>query len=307
MILIKKLMLFMAACLLLAGCHEQGTSNGEFRETAFDAGKSVPAGKSGNVLTLKLVVNDTYCKKTACACIQNLAAREYEAVVAKLKNDFNIDLRLTYLMEEKDLEGKLKSGQFDGAICKPWFAFRLMPAGNYRFTRVADILDPFENGLLGGMFIVKKESPLTKPSDISGKILAMGQDDSFEKYHLPMALLDSSGIKPATIVRKSICSEGINMLLDNQADVAVISDYALIASCAVDFAKEDAFRTIWKTSDIPLCSVILDLNRVGRKDAARLQAALLTISGKNCPESFTSNGFVKPVPWTPKPYKAHQN
>jgi hypothetical protein len=294
---------FVAACLLLAGCSGNRPSPGSFSETAFQSGKNVSAEKGRETLTLRLAVNDTYCKKTACSCIENLAAREYGEVLAKLRQDYNIDLTLTYCMEEEKLEGMLKSGKFDGAICKPWFAFRLMPAGNFRFTRVADVLDPFDNGLLGGMFIVKKESPVTKPEDIAGKILAMGKEDSYEKYHLAMAMMDSAAIKPARIIRKSVCSEGINLLLDNQAEVAVISDYALIASCAVDFAKEDAFRTIWKTADIPLCSVILDLNRVGKKDVARLQAALLAIAGKECPGSFASNGFVKPIPWTPKPYK----
>ena len=294
--------LLIAASLCLAGCNGQRRSSGVFRETAFEFNKSIPAGSGKEPLTIHLVVNDTYCKKTACACIQNLAAREYEEVVTKLKRDFNIDLRLTYCLEEKELEGMLKSGRYDGAICKPWFAFRLMTTGDFRFTRVADVLDPFDNGLLGSMFIVKKESLLTKPADIAGKILAIGQDDSYEKYHMAMALLDKEGIKPSKIFRRSICSEGINMLLDNQADVAVVSDYALIASCAVDFAKPDAFRTILKTADSPLCSVILDLNRVKNRDAARLQAALLAIAGKNCPESFASNGFVKPIGWIPEPY-----
>lgn len=296
-------MIVFAACLFLAGCNGKRPLSKEFGETAFGYNKNVRAGKASETLTLRLAVNDTYCKKTACACIQNLASREYDEVIARLRRDYNIDLRLTYCMEEEDLEGMLKSGKYDGAICKPWFAFRLMPSGDFRFSRIADVLDPFENGLLGGIFIVRKESPVQKPADINGRILAMGQEDSYEKYHMAMDLLNKESVKPGKVIRKSICSEGINMLLDNQADVTVISDYALIASCAVDFADKDAFRTIWKTADIPLCSVILDLNRVKKAGAARLQAALLALSGKNFPESFASKGFVKPIPWKPKPFE----
>ena len=297
----------LTACLIMAGCKENRSSSGAYKETAFEYRKNVQAVKLSKTLTLRLVVNDTYCKKTACQCIQNLASREYEELTAKLRRDYNINLELSWCMDEKNIEGMLKSGKFDGAICKPWFAFRLMPAGNFKFSRIADLFDPFENSLLGGIFIVRKDSPVQKPSDINGKTIAIGQDDSYEKYHLALAMLDQAGIKPDKVIRRSICSEGINMLLDNQADVAVISDYALIASCAVDFAEEDAFRTIWKTSDTPLCSVILDLNKVSKADAAKLQVALLAISGKKCPESFASSGFVKPMSWIPEPYKGKSN
>ncbi len=260
------------------------------------------AGCRTKPLTLRLAVNDTYCSATACACIQYLASREYEEVAEILRDKYDIGLELVYCLEESDLEDSIRSGNFDGAICKPWFALRNMQAKGMKPERVADVLDPFDNGLVGGIFIVKKESPLMSPEDINGKVLTMGEENSYEKYHLAMRQLKEKGIQPSRITRKSGCTEGINALLDNEADVAVISDYALIASCAVDFAGEDTFRTIWKTEDIPLCSVVVNLKRVGRGDAARLQKALLEISEKSIPESFASKGFIKPIPWNPKPF-----
>lgn len=254
-------------------------------------------------VTLRFAVNDTYCKATACQCIHYLASREYEEVVTILKDDYDISLDLVYCLEESDLEDSIRTGHFDGAICKPWFALRQMPAKGMKFERIADVLDPFDNGLLGGLFIVWKDSPLTGPEDINGRIIAIGDESSFEKYHMALTQMTEQGIQPGMIIRKQACTEGINALLDREAEVAVISDYALVATCAADFAEEDAFRTIWKTGDIPLCSVVLDLKRVSRKDAARLQSALLEISGEKIPESFASKGFIKPVPWSPKPYQ----
>ena len=191
---------------------------------------------------------------------------------------------------------------FDGAICKPWFAFQFQSEKGMKLKRVADILDPFENNLLAGAFIVRKESSIKKPKDINGKVVVIGQNNSYEKYHSVMHLLDKNNIQPKKIKNVSACTEGINALLDNVADVAVISDYALIASCAADFAEEDAFRTVWQTEDMPLCSVILDLNKVNPKNAARLQSALLDISKKKIPESFFSQGFVKPMSWMPQTF-----
>ncbi|MFH0761027.1 MAG: PhnD/SsuA/transferrin family substrate-binding protein [Bacteroidota bacterium] len=270
--------IFISACLVFTGCRPKA-------------------------VTMRLAVNDTYCKATACLCIQDLASREYEEVVGMLRDDYDISLELVYCMEESDLEDSIRSGHFDGAICKPWFALRHMPVKGMRFERITDVLDPFDNGLLGGIFIVRKESSLMGPEDINGRIIAIGEENSYEKYHLALSQMEEKGIRPEKIIKKSVCTEGINALLDREADVAVISDYALVASCAADFAEENAFRTIWKTGDIPLCSVVLDLKRVSRKDAARLQSALLEISEEKIPESFASKGFIKPVPWKPKPYK----
>lgn len=270
--------IFISVCLILAGCRPEPVS-------------------------LRLAVNDTYCKATACECIHYLASREYEEVVEMLKDRYDISLELVYCLEESDLEDSIRSGHFDGAICKPWFAMRLMPDRNMKFQRIADVLDPFDNSLLGGLFIVRKESPLATPEDINGKVIAIGTENSYEKHHMALAQMDDLGIRPGKIISKAVCTEGINALLDREADVAVISDYALVATCAADFAEEGAFRTIWKTGDIPLCSVVLNRKRVSRKDATRLQAALLEISEERIPESFASKGFVRPVPWSPKAYQ----
>lgn len=288
-------------CLLLSSCENSG-GRGTIGETAFRGElPDNPAGFS-EPLSLRLVVNDTYCTTTACECIHFLASREYEELLQILKKDYKIDLELVYVIDEYYLEDSILTMKFDGAICKPWFVYQYLDKTDIKPTRIVDILDPFVNGYLAGTFIVKKNSPIMEPSDINGKTLVIGEENSFEKYHSVMNKLKDAGIKPKKIKSVSACTEGINALLDNVAEVAVISDYALVASCAVDLAEEDAFRTLWQTEDIPLCSLVLDLNKVKKKDAARLQAALLEISGKNIPESFASKGFIKPMPWNPKPY-----
>jgi ABC-type phosphate/phosphonate transport system substrate-binding protein len=157
------------------------------------------------------------------------------------------------------------------------------------------------------MFIVKKDSPIKTLTDINGKSLVAGQYDSYEKYHLALSMLEKNGITPNLITNKASCTECINALLDNQAEVAVISDYALTASCAVDFAKPDAFITIGRTEAIPLCSVILDMSKISEQDALRFRNALLEISGNKAPKSLLSNGFVLPAKWTPSVYIKQNN
>jgi len=75
-------------------------------------------------LELKLTVNDIYCMDTACSCVHDVAARTYPATLEKLKADYGIDLQLVYFSEPYQLEDAIASGEYDGALCKPWYALR---------------------------------------------------------------------------------------------------------------------------------------------------------------------------------------
>ena len=147
----------------------------------------------------------------------------------------------------------------------------LTPGTNLKFKRIVDLLDINNNQWLTGIFIVKKDSQLNTIKDIDGRVLVAGQKDSYEKYHLPFALLEKEKVVPSKVINKASCLECINVLMDGDADVAIISNYSLTASCAVDVAKPEDFRKIGETEQIPLCSVIIDLSRVPEADALRLQ------------------------------------
>lgn len=296
--------LIITACTLFASCNnsEEKALN-LYEETAFVPSEGLESSTSDSILSISLAINDTYGLNTACSCIGDLATREYGELQEILLTKYNIDLQISYFIEEFYLKDTLKSKQYDGTICKPWLAISLIPETGIQFKRIADLLDPNNNQWLKGIFIVEKDSHITEIKDITNRILVAGQQDSYEKYHSPFKTLDNMKITPLQIISKSGCTECINALLDNQADVAIISDYALTASCAVDIAHPDDFRTIYETETMPLCSVILDMSKVSDANALRLQKALLEISGDNAPASLLSRGFVLPVSWIPVPYK----
>ncbi|MCZ4695958.1 phosphate/phosphite/phosphonate ABC transporter substrate-binding protein [Ancylomarina euxinus] len=283
-------------CLVLMAC----SSNKN--ETAFQPTSNLKASSADQTLTINLAVNDTYCKQTACACIHDIAAREYFDIQKRLKTDYNIDLKLSYFMESYEMEDAMKAKKFDGVICKPWTAFMLNEDYNIKYRRVADVLDAFNNQWLTGVFLVRKDSDIHCLEDIKGQTLVAGQEDAYEKYHSPFRLLDEKGIQPGRVYQKASCLECINELMDKNTDVALVSDYVMKASCAVDVASEDDFRIIGETEKIPLCSVIMDMAKISEADALRLQNALLAVSGKKSEESLLSDGFVKPASWIPNPY-----
>jgi phosphonate transport system substrate-binding protein len=152
-----------------------------------------------------------------------------------------------------------------------------------------------------GMVVVPVASPIKSLADLQGKRVAFGQPDSYEKHHAPLIQLASQGVKPASGSYFSSCGENLDALMGGTVDAAVISSYALTASCAVDFAKPEDFRVIARTAEMPLTSILVDLNKVPAAAATRLQQALLAVSGDKVPADLTGKGFVAPVSWRPVP------
>ncbi len=263
---------------------------------AFLSGCSTPPAAP---LVLRLAVNDIYCMDTACSCVHDVAARTYPQTLEKLKAEQGIDLQLVYFTETYQLEDAIASGEYDGALCKPWYALRHEKEAGANFRRIADVLDPNNNRWLTGIFVVPADSPIQTLEDLTGKHLYIGQADAYEKHQAAKRILEQRGIVPAKIDTNASCSENVGVLLDEEADAAVLSDYSLSADCAVDFASPEDFRILEHTERIPLTSLILDMNKVGKADADRLQKALLALSGKGAPETLLGNGFVEPAPWNP--------
>lgn len=291
-------------CMCVAGCSTTSPSITTVgNETAFLPAEGIAAPKSQSVLTLTLAVNDTYCKDTACECVHAVARRRYVGLQKLLKSKYNIELKLVYFVEPYDMEKKLIAQVYDGVICKPWSAFMHVPKYGMKYRRIVDVLDINNKQWLTGLFMVKKDSPVKSLADITGKRLVAGQPDAYEKYHSPLHMLREKGVKPSKLYEKASCIECIGELLDNKADVAIVSNYVMTATCAVDIAKPSDFRIISETEKMPLTSVILDFNKVGEADALRLREALLALSGVNAPKDFASKGFVAPARWSPKAYR----
>ena len=293
---VKRTVSVLCLMLLFSGCAIFDSQ--PFSETAFSSKESAADDKE--TLDITLAVHDPYCKETACSCVHEVASRQYKDVLAKLKKEHNINLKLVYFMEPYVMEKELVKQKYDGVICKPWMAYIHVPEYRIPYKRIVDVLDPENNQWLTGVFMVKKDSLIVEWADISGKTLVMGQKDAYEKYNSPLALMKETGTQCSNIINKASCIECIGELLDGNADVAVVSDYVMSASCAVDIAKPENFRILGATEKIPLTSVILDMSKVNEKDALRLQKALLAVSGKKSPESMLSKGFVLPASWTPE-------
>jgi ABC-type phosphate/phosphonate transport system substrate-binding protein len=275
-------------------------------ETAFlpDAALAAAAAADRQPLVLKIAVNDIYCRKTACDCISEIATREFDGVLAELRTREQVTLEFTYFMEVFDLDQAIQAKRFDGVLCKPWTALRFAAQTGANYRRVADLLDPDNHATMTGMWLVPVASPIRSLADLQGKRVALGQADSYEKHQAPLQMLAAGTIKPREQVCFSSCGENLDALMSGKVDAAVISSYAFTASCAVDYAKPEDFRVIANTPAMPLTSLLVDLNKVPPAAAARLQAALLAVSGDKVPADLCGKGFVKPASWQPAPAAA---
>ncbi len=257
--------------------------------------------KSGSKMTVTLGVNDIYCVDSACKCVHDVAARTYRDLQRQLADTAGIELKIIYYPDTISLEKAVIAGGLDGFICKPWLALWFGRAAGRDFQRIADIADPNNNRWLTGIAVVKADSPFKNLRELNGKNITIGQADSFEKHFAAFALFENTGVKPGKINEKSSCIENIGELIDGKCDAIVISDYAITADCAVDFAKPEDFRTIAVTEKIPLTSVMLDTKKISPEKSVKLKNALLACSGTNIPKSFLGPGFLEPSPWQPAP------
>ncbi len=285
----------------LACCFVTLSSAEPTAETALLPSSDAPKAdaKDSSRLVLKIAVNDIYCRKTACDCIAEIATRDYAGVLAKLEKDHQITLVPTYYLDVFDLEKAILAGTHDGVICKPWTAYHLSKKSGADFKRVADIRDPQDKAMMTGHFVTTSKSSIKSLEDLKGKRIAFGQKDSYEKNQSPLQMLAAKNIKPGECFFFNSCGENLDSLMNGKVDLAVVSSYALTASCAVDFAKPEDFKTIAETPEMPLTSVMLDMHKVSTTAAIALQKALLEISGEQTPKDLLGKGFVMPVSWKP--------
>lgn len=255
-------------------------------------------------ISLTIGVNEIFCKKTACKCVHHVATRTYDSLQKRLKDKYDIDLKLNYYPEDTfTLHKDIAAGKLDGALAKPWSILKHARESGRDFRRVVDLQGPRGMATVCGVVVVKRDSAIHDWPDLKGKRIALGDADGYEKHHAALALLKSHGIepKPADLTEFSGCTECIGAILDGKADAAIISDYAFDADCLVDIAKKEDFHVLGVTKTaIPQTSLLLDVGRVSPDVAQRLRQALVELAGDaDLKESLLGDGFTAPAPWSP--------
>lgn len=259
----------------------------------------------GEPITLTIGVVDPLCRESACACVVEDAERSYQGLQLSIEQTTGITLAFKYYDDLLLLERDVKAGKLEGMICKSWPGMLMGRDAKRKFERLADITKPKGKIGLRGSFIVLADSPLKSLEDLKGKRIAFGQANNYEKHYSAFRTLERLGIElTADHDEFFTCSESALALLEQRADSAVISDYALDYGCITIVSEKSAFRIIGQTDEqLPFTSLFLDTNKVKIEDRLLVQAALLKITGKNIPPDLYTKGWIKPLPWKPKELK----
>jgi len=258
----------------------------------------------GGLLRILVGVNEPYCRKTACACVEFAARRDLEPLRRKLRERFGIDLEWRYYPGDLfELQRHVREGRLEGALAKPWPILKCARESGRDWRRVADLPGPGGSADLRGIAVVPKDSPVRAWADLEGRRLAIGQADAYEKHHAALELLRRQGLDPdrLRLLEFSSCLENIGAILDGKADGAVVSDYSFEADCLVDVARREDYRVLGRTEPpIPLVSLMVDLGRVPEGAARRLRRALLELRGDpELREPLLGDGFLPARPWSP--------
>jgi ABC-type phosphate/phosphonate transport system substrate-binding protein len=249
---------------------------------------------------LVIGVNEPICKQTACSCVADLAIRSYAGLIAHVRQAADIELEFKYYEEPLLLQRELNAGRLDGLVVKAWMGLCFAKEAGLACTRLADITLPKgEPQELFGLFIVPKESPLKQLADLQGKRLVLGPTNAYEKSYLVEETLRAAKLA----VNKSVvfkCQNAAVELIEQRADAAVISSYALAYGCINVVADPKEFRVIGETKRrIPFVTFMV-ADKVAPALRARLQKALLELKGDKVPADLLSAGVIPPLPWTPE-------
>lgn len=251
-------------------------------------------------VVIKIGVSDPLCARCACECIAKNAKRAYDGMQKYVNEKSGILMQFSYYEEIALMERDINAGKLDGIICKTWTGMLLPGKSGRKFERIADILRPESEKQLTGVFVVLKDSPVKRLEDINGKILALGRNNDYEKHYLAFKTLKRHNIKVDDKSQQFFtCKEAALALLENRADVAVISNYALDFGCIVVVGNPKDFRIIGETDEqIPFTSLFLE-TKVNAGTREKLKEVLLSISGSNVPADLFSRGWIEPLKWAP--------
>lgn len=251
-------------------------------------------------ITLKIGVNDPLAKKSACDCAWDLANREYEPMIAKIEEETGIKLEFDYHGDASSLAQDITAGKYDGAVCKTWSGMVWNRDGQRKLLRIADLTRKSGKSELFGTFVTLKKGPIKGFEDIEGKRVIMGGKDGFEKHFLAKKTFKEKNISPKSTEESPACMTSLLELHDGKADVAVISDYAMITSCASSVLPVEDFKILGNTTEsTPFVSFFIS-EKIPENVRKNLQKILLDMTGRDLPENLNCPGWVKPQKWEPK-------
>ncbi len=202
---------------------------------------------------LRVVVSDPLAAELACDCVAGYAQRRYDALARFLQVQLKRPVKIIFT---ETLTSPLvkQAGGFDLAIGK--YSEVLVDAKKIKadLRPVALLTDKKGLVTLQGLFVARADDKAARIMDLKGRSILFGPEDADEKNAAALNSLEAFGVTyPEGEVPKIVpsCSTAAMAVVDKEADIAVVSSYAmpLLEGCGTIDAG--ALKIIGRTNPVP--------------------------------------------------------
>jgi outer membrane protein assembly factor BamB/ABC-type phosphate/phosphonate transport system substrate-binding protein len=226
---------------------------------------------------LQIVVMDPLSDQLACDCVAGYAQRKYDALAAFLEEELSRPVGMVYA-ESLLLPNVRRLDSVDLVIGK--FSEAVADARRTELpVRPIAMLSGNDGSVTqAGLFVVRADDAAKSIEDIKNYRVLLGPVESDEKHSAALATFEAFDLPLADKVStSSSCNSAALAVVEKDADVAVISSYAmpLLEGCGT--VDKGALRILDRTDPVPFIAVFAT-DQIDDNSAQEIRAALVKLA-----------------------------
>lgn len=251
---------------------------------------------------LRIVVTDPTCVQLAPDSLKSRTSRDYAALGAFLTKKLDRPVEVLYrntlgnTLDSPDASVDLIIGRASAVSFE-------QTHGDRDVRPVARLTDSQGDSEIWGLFVVRAMSPAQALGDLADHRILFGPPRDVERHADALAALAENSVAPVPPLQiVQDCAEAIAAIVKSDADVAVLSSYALpLLEDSPDF-KKGTLRVIGQTARRPFIAVFATKRVSPTSERAIHDALLSVVEDPNVPAALGSKSAF--VEWTQAPAAA---
>ena len=243
---------------------------------------------------LRLVVMDPLCDRLACDCVKGYAQRKYDKLCTYLEKQLGREVLVAYGENLADII-RDSPAKADLIIGKQGVVIFDAARAKITVRPIARLTDKTGSTDLTGLFVVRQNDPAKNIEQLKGYKILFGREYNAEKSAAAVAALKTENVPvPRQITRSPSCSTAALAVVEEEADAAVISSYAMALLEGCDTIDRGALRVVGKTAGVPFMTVFATGNVNRQTEEAIIRALLAVKNNKQLLTQMESKaGFLK--------------
>jgi len=257
-------------------------------------GSEGPAHESSTPPRLRIVAMDPLSNRLACDCVAGYAQRDYAKLGTFLKKRLGRPVQVAYAeaLASPTVGCPETADLFIGKFSVVVFDAEQVELA----VRPIAVLSGKDGSLSQtGLFVVRQDDAAQSIEDLMGYRVLFGAADSDEKRSAAFAALEAFDVPlPDEIQAKSSCSTAALAVVENDADAAVVSSYAMPLLQGCGTIEKGELRIVGVTDPVPFIGVFATA-RVDQEMENALMAALADVRNDAAllAAMESKNGFIR--------------